>query len=162
MSPATEAVLTMAPAALREHARNLRLHAEPDAGEVHGEDAGPRLGVIVGGTGLVAGNAGVVEGAVEPPQPAHRLVHHGGHVGLARDVGAHEAGLAPRRLDEAHRLVAGFRGHVGHGHPGPLAREGERRRAADSGGGAGDERDAARERGHPSGGRHTRVARPAQ
>src|SRR4029453_19458629 len=98
----------------------------------------PGLGAIVGGEGLLAGNPGIVEGAVEPAEAAHRLVPHGRHVRLAGDVGADEAGLAPRRLDEAHRLVTALGGNVRDDYPRALAREGERGGPADARGGAGD------------------------
>jgi hypothetical protein len=87
----------------------------------------------------LTGDAGVVDRAIEAP-PRHGCGDQGLDLGLPRHVGSHEPGLAPRRRDLRHRLLAPGGVDVGHHHARSLAGEGPGGGAADPRGRAGDER----------------------
>ena len=88
--PAIDEVLTIAPPpALRQHLRDLVLHAHEDAGQVDRQHAVERLaaefmGALSGRADRAAADAGVVERAIEPAEGRDRARDHRLHVGFAR------------------------------------------------------------------------------
>jgi hypothetical protein len=108
------------------------LHAEPDALKVHLDhpiERGfrPFVGLLTDRIDLVPGDAGIVEGAIQPAESGDRRGDHGLHVGRARDVAGQGDRLAADTVDQPHRVDRRVGLIVCHRHPSSLAREGQRR-----------------------------------
>jgi hypothetical protein len=76
-------------AALAAHLTKLVLEAGPDAAEVDRGHLVERRDVLVGQVSGRAGDAGVVEGQVEPAELGHGPVDHGRHLCFVGDVAQH-------------------------------------------------------------------------
>ena len=127
--------------ALRLHGRKLVLHAQEDAAEVDGEGALPVLerDPLHGSRG--AGDARIVDRAVDAAEGRDAVRDGGLDVGLARDVGLHAARDAALGLDLRDRLVGAALLAIAHDDARALAREQPGRRAPDAARGARHERD---------------------
>ena len=127
MRPMIDAVLTMAPAALLEHLRNFCLHREPYALEIDSDDAVEVFLFVVGGAAPFpsAGDAGVVEGAVQAAESLDRLVDHELRPIDVGNVGVDQDSLASGLYYHLHRFLATLRVHVHHHHASALAGVGQ-------------------------------------
>ena len=134
--------------AVFEDAWDLILHAEEDAGEHHTDAAVPFLLGIVGDGESETGDARVVVGIVEAAERLDRGLDHGTHVGRLRHVGVHVAGTAARSAHERRCLIAADVVDIGDHDRRAVLCEELRRRPADAGCRAGNERDLAVEHPH--------------
>src|SRR5262249_43621320 len=89
-------------------------------------------------TAVRVGDRGVVDHAVEPFAPAHALRDGAADVGLARDVGVHEADL---RAVLMRGVAAGVAIAIDDAHPAAVVHEPRGDGAADATAAAGDEED---------------------
>jgi hypothetical protein len=126
---------------LLEQQGNLVLHAKEHAAEIDIDDPVPLLFREFGRRRDRLFYAGVVEGEVEAPEGLDRLLQRGLHIVVPRHIAFDRERAPAGLLDHACRfLVAMFR-KVGRHHTGALARESQRRRAADAVGRPGYERN---------------------
>ena len=134
--------------AVFEDAWDLILHAEEDTGEHDTDAAVPFLFGIVGDRESETGDACVVVGKVESAERLDRCLDHGAYVGRLRHVGVHVASAATRGANERSCLIAAGVVDIGDHDRRAVLREELRRRPADAGCRAGDERDLAVEHPH--------------
>jgi hypothetical protein len=122
-----------------KHLADLGLQAEPDAGEVDGDDAVPSLAGVAGdGAGLAVG-AGVVDGAIESSEMVDGLSDGGLDLVFVGDVEVDEDGVAAGGLYRRDGGLAACGVYVSDGDAGAAGGEVVRGGAADAGGGASDE-----------------------
>jgi hypothetical protein len=133
-------MLTIAPPPLRDHLRNLELHAEEDALQVDAHD--PVVLVLGEFRGqLVGRHPGVVDGVVQPAECVDGFSHQGlAPIGRG-DVAGRKLGLAAFLLDQPCGLLAAVAGRleIGHQDGGALSAELDRDPAADPAGRARDQ-----------------------
>ena len=127
------------PAALRQHLRQFRFHRQPDAFQIDAQHPVEIRLRVVGGQRAArrAGNAGVVESAIQPSVGRHRLRHHRLRRRRVRHIGRHQDSLAAGLFDELHRFLAALGVHIGHRHPGALPGIDQAGRPPDAGTAAG-------------------------
>ena len=132
-------------AALLEHQRDFVLHAQEHAAEVDADDPVPLLLGEIGRSRDRLFDAGVVEGEVEAPECLDRLVESSPHVVGPRHV-APDGERAPAEFfDHAGCFLIPPFGNITHHHARALAGKRQRRRTADAGRRAGEERRLPRE-----------------
>ena len=111
-------------------------HAQPYALEVDRDHAverllGPLGGLLAGRFDVPAGDAGIVERAVEPSIGADHTFDHGADIRVARHVARERYRLAARRVDLGDGLAGGFARDVGDRDAGTFACKGQSSGAAD-------------------------------
>ena len=118
-----------------QHLRYLGLHGEPYALEVDADYPVEILFFVVGGAATLApaGDAGVVEGAVQAAEGFQGAVYHQLSAGRVGNVGVNQHGLTAGLHNHLHRFFAALHVQVGHHDPGALAGVGQRRCPSDAG-----------------------------
>ena len=146
--PCTRRCINDRAASVREHERDLMLHAQKDAAKVDVDDPVPLLLVVVGGwSRLLRLDARVVEGEVQPSESLARLLERGLHaVGLC-DVAPDRQCAAALLLDQARRFLIALLGDVTNYHACACARKGQSGRATNTATSSSDKRHLA---GEPS------------
>jgi hypothetical protein len=136
------------PPPLAQHLRHLVLQAQENASEIDREHGVERVlaefvQALLSRANLPAGNAGIVEGAVDPPIGGNRALDHRCDIGLHGNVAADRDRLAAGRIDQSDGSGRAVLGAVGDRQPRTLARHGQRRRPSDARGAAGHQRHLA-------------------
>ena len=132
-----------ATATLLEHLSDFGLHAEPYAGQIDRDYAGPiLLGTLVG-DGECALDTGIVERAIETSVGLNRFRDEALGVGRFGDVGLDEDGGGAGIFQQLDGFGSSRFDQIGEHEFRALAREDLRGRASDTGAGAGDQRDFA-------------------
>ncbi|MNM51504.1 hypothetical protein D3C81_625650 [compost metagenome] len=126
-------------ATLGQQQRQLVLHAQPDALDVHAHDGIELRFTALGQSPLLDLDTGVVVGIIEPPVGGDDLLVQLAHIGLAGHVAGDEQRLAAGVTNQPDGGLAADRIEIGHHHLQALTGKGQRRRPADTGRATGDQ-----------------------